>query len=248
MGSYWSGVFLAALGYYMDLLGVPGIVAGTAAGAIAAGFGLRGRSKVAAMDLRKAAAPWLKGLMLAILGHAVVFTGWAVPRTIYRAHLDEKNRADLAEERANASEASEKTARADKEKAEARALKAETRVGELERRPRLPTTTPAPIVVLGSGATLSQETCDLLTTLSSTGRQLTSKLRVTRAAPETRHEIDEWYKAVCRVMSKPQCEAFLGATPAMDSWVNYPVNDGGYSQTLRGRSAYLSGVLSSQCR
>lgn len=99
------------------------------------------------------------------------------------------------------------------------------------------------------GAASAQQTqCDQLASLSGTGRQLAQKLFATRAAPETRREIDQWYAAVCAAMSKNQCEAFLAAPRARDMWVGYPVEDGGYQQTLRGRSEYLSSRLSTLCR
>ena len=97
-------------------------------------------------------------------------------------------------------------------------------------------------------ATAQQTQCDKLATLSQQGRALVTKLRATRAAPDTRLEIDDWYKAVCGAMSKSQCEAFLSAPPAQGNWIGYPVEDGGYSQALRGRSEYLSMRLSEACR
>lgn len=96
--------------------------------------------------------------------------------------------------------------------------------------------------------TQQQTQCDRLATLSGTGRQLVNKLFATRAALETRREIDKWYQSVCGAMSKPQCEAFLAAPRKSDAWAGYPAEDGGYSQTLRGRSEYLSDQLSTLCR
>jgi hypothetical protein len=110
---------------------------------------------------------------------------------------------------------------------------AEARVQELERR----VTSQAERKVL----------CGQLASLSAAGRDLVTKLRTTRAATETRHEIDKWYEAVCAALSRPQCEAFLAAPRKSDSWANYPTDDGGYSQTLRGRSDHLSSRLASLC-
>jgi hypothetical protein len=41
-------------------------------------------------------------------------------------------------------------------------------------------------------------------------------------------------------LTGPQCEAFRAAPRKADLWAGYPANDGGYSQTLRGRTEYLS--------
>ena len=90
--------------------------------------------------------------------------------------------------------------------------------------------------------------CDKLAELSTSSGGLIQKLRATRAAPETRREIDQWYRQVCDALSGPQCAAFTGAPPASGSWVAYPAEDGGYSQTLRGRAAFLSQQLASNCR
>jgi hypothetical protein len=89
--------------------------------------------------------------------------------------------------------------------------------------------------------------CDQLAKLSGEGRSLISKLRQTRAAPETRKEIDKWFLPVCAAMTTPQCEAFRAAPPADGAWANYPFDDGGYSETLRGRSQYLSAQLTRFC-
>jgi hypothetical protein len=90
--------------------------------------------------------------------------------------------------------------------------------------------------------------CDQLAALSSEGVALTSKLRSTRAAEATRREIDDWFRRVCAAMSRAQCSAFMAAPPGQGAWVGYPVEDGGYSQTIRGRSANLSTLLSNSCR
>lgn len=90
--------------------------------------------------------------------------------------------------------------------------------------------------------------CEKVAKLSEEGRQLINKLFSTRADTNTRREIDRWYDDVCAAMSKPQCEAFLSAPRATTAWAGYPVDDGGYSQTLRGRSAFLSAQLENSCR
>lgn len=89
--------------------------------------------------------------------------------------------------------------------------------------------------------------CEKLAALSARGRDLVTNLRATRAAPEARKEIDQWYGAVCAAMTGPQCEAFRSAPRKSDVWVNYPFDDGGYSQTLRGRTEYLSAQLTRLC-
>lgn len=121
----------------------------------------------------------------------------------------------------------------ERDKEQAARVAAEQRVRELERK-----------LVASAQRTAA---CDHLAALSAVGRPLVTKLRANRAAPETRKEIDQWYAAVCEAMAAPQCEAFRGAPRASGNWANYPVDDGGYSQTLRGRSEYLSGQLPRLC-
>jgi hypothetical protein len=90
--------------------------------------------------------------------------------------------------------------------------------------------------------------CDRLATLSSQGLTLIANLRAKRADLDSRRALDEWYSNVCSAMSPAQCAAFRAAPPAPGGWVAYPVEDGGYSQTSRGRSAYLSAQLANLCR
>ena len=89
--------------------------------------------------------------------------------------------------------------------------------------------------------------CNTLAELSRTGRQLTDKLVATRAADDTRREIDGWYLAVCGAMSSAQCEVFLSAPRSPLAVQGYPVNDGGYVQTITGRTASLSRQLAAAC-
>jgi hypothetical protein len=91
-------------------------------------------------------------------------------------------------------------------------------------------------------------TCKKLAAFSSSGRLLIDKLRATRAAQETRGEIDRWYEDVCSAMSAAQCEAFKSAPRELTSWVGYPANDGGVSQILRGRSQFLSSQVAKLCQ
>jgi len=90
--------------------------------------------------------------------------------------------------------------------------------------------------------------CTTLASLSGTGRQLVDKLFQTRAATGTRREIDQWYGDVCKAMSAAQCEAFRGAPRKADRWNNYPFDDDGYSQTLRGRAEYVANLVGTTCR
>lgn len=111
---------------------------------------------------------------------------------------------------------------------------AEKRVGELARE-------------LASARGRSAD-CDRLAKLSSQGLTLIANLRAQRADQESRGALDRWYSDVCSTMSPAQCAAFKAAPPAAGGWVGYPVEDGGYSQTSRGRSAYLSSQLAALCR
>ncbi len=90
--------------------------------------------------------------------------------------------------------------------------------------------------------------CDQLAKLSTQGLSLISNLRAKRADQESRRALDVWYSAVCSAMSPAQCAAFMAAPPAETGWIGYPVEDGGYSQTSRGRSAHLSSQLANVCR
>lgn len=54
--------------------------------------------------------------------------------------------------------------------------------------------------------------------------------------------------AVCSATSSTECEAFMAAPCDPNVAMGYPINDGGYWQTLNGRSAYLSRQLTSLCR
>jgi hypothetical protein len=79
------------------------------------------------------------------------------------------------------------------------------------------------VACLDKGSTrTSAARCDDLVRLSQNGRQLTDKLVATRAAEDTRREIDAWYLSVCNAMSAAQCESFLSALRNPSAVVGYP--------------------------
>lgn len=178
---------------------------------------------------------WRVAIVLLIASQAVVYFERPAPPAQAPASPVIAENPDHAGLTERLEEAKKQLVAAEKERdaEKARRERAEQRVAELEKRL--------------DAATRRQSQCSELAAHSSKGRELVAKLRATRAAPETRKEIDVWYQVVCSAMSKAQCEAFLAAPRKSDSWVNYPFDDGGYSQTLRGRTEYLSAQIATLC-
>ncbi len=99
-------------------------------------------------------------------------------------------------------------------------------------------------------ATLGQQqaACDNVANLSRVGRGLVEDLKRSRASRPVTLQVDAWYDVACdRYLSPAHCEAFLSAPRVTTVWSGYPSDDGGYSQILRGRVAYLSRFLLESC-
>lgn len=108
---------------------------------------------------------------------------------------------------------------------------------------------PINLSVNGENRSLSEAQCNGLAKLSAQGRALTDKLFQTRGANDTRLEISKWFQAVCDTLaSSSQCEAFMSSPTPSTVWNDYPVEDGGFSRSIRGRTEHLSGLLGRLCR
>ena len=65
--------------------------------------------------------------------------------------------------------------------------------------------------------------------------------------PKREPKLTGWYADVCRALSKPLCTAFMTAPSPGTSWVNDPLDDGGYQHNLRGRTAFLGSHIAGNC-